>query len=86
LKLILNESQNYFVGIKLPWTLSSEENWQKTHRFAGWCFIIIGILTLAESFFLRSASAVIFSGIILAALLPTIYSFLIFKKKERSRK
>ena len=27
--------QNYTIGIKIPWTLNSEENWNKTHRFAG---------------------------------------------------
>ena len=29
--------QNYTVGIKTPWALDNEENWNKTHRFAGWC-------------------------------------------------
>ncbi|HAF86254.1 MAG TPA: hypothetical protein DCG32_07825 [Sphaerochaeta sp.] len=26
---------NYTVGIRIPWTLASEENWNRTHRFAG---------------------------------------------------
>ena len=30
--------QNYTVGIKVPWTLNSEENWNKTHRFSGFLF------------------------------------------------
>lgn len=27
--------QNYMIGIKLPWTLDNEENWDYTHRMAG---------------------------------------------------
>ena len=32
--------QNYSVGIKLPWTLNSEENWNRTHRLGSWLFVI----------------------------------------------
>ena len=32
--------QNYTVGIRLPWTLSSEDNWDKTHRLAGKLWIV----------------------------------------------
>lgn len=78
--------QNYFIGIKLPWTLSSEENWNKTHRFASWCFVIAGIITLVEAYFIWYAPFVIFAGIFLAAILPAIYSFLLFKKSEHKMK
>ena len=37
--------QNYTVGIKLPWTLNSVENWNRTHRFGGKLFIAGGVLT-----------------------------------------
>lgn len=72
--------QNYFIGIKVPWTLSSEDNWNKTHRFASWCFVGAGILTLIEAYFIWYAPAVIFGSIILAAFLPIVYSFLLYKK------
>ena len=38
--------QNYTIGIKIPWTLNSEENWNRTHRLAGriWLFGGIGIM------------------------------------------
>ncbi|OGG04802.1 hypothetical protein A2Z33_05835 [Candidatus Gottesmanbacteria bacterium RBG_16_52_11] len=72
--------QNYFIGIKIPWTLSSEDNWNKTHRYASWTFVAAGILTLAESYFIWYAPAVIFGSIMLATVLPVIYSFLLYKK------
>src|SRR5262245_11345892 len=35
---------NWFVGIRTPWTLSSQLSWDKTHRLAGWLFILMGLL------------------------------------------
>lgn len=78
--------QNFFLGIKVPWTLASEDNWNQTHRFASWCFVIVGIITLAESFFIWNAPFIIFGGILLASFLPIIYSFLLFKKSENKMK
>lgn len=73
--------QNYFLGIKVPWTLSSEDNWNKTHRYASWTFVMAGVITLAEAYFIWFAAPVIFGVIMLAAFLPVLYSFLLFKKK-----
>ena len=36
--------QNYFLGIKTPWTLSNEYVWQKTHKIGGYSFVIVGII------------------------------------------
>lgn len=71
--------QNYFIGIKVPWTLASEDNWNKTHRFASWCFVTAGILTLIEAYFIWYAPFVIFGSIMLSTCLPMIYSFLLYK-------
>jgi uncharacterized membrane protein len=78
--------QNYFLGIKVPWTLASEDNWNKTHRFASWCFVIIGIVTIAESYFIWYTPVVVFGGIMMAAFLPIVYSFLIYKKQTDKMK
>ena len=45
--------QNYSMGIKLPWTLSSEENWNRTHRMAGWLWVAGGVLFVVNAFKLR---------------------------------
>lgn len=37
---------NYFIGIRTPWTLASEDVWKKTHRFGGKVFVILGLLML----------------------------------------
>ena len=38
--------QNYTIGIRVPWTLANEENWNRTHRLAGTLWIICGILMI----------------------------------------
>ena len=35
--------KNFFLGIRTPWTLASDEVWAKTHRLGGWCFVIAGV-------------------------------------------
>lgn len=70
--------QSYTVGIKLPWTLADEDNWNRTHRFGGKVFILSGILILI-SFFTRM-NWILYASIILVVLLPTIYSFMLYRK------
>jgi uncharacterized membrane protein len=76
---------NYFAGIRLPWTLSDDDNWRRTHFLAGkiwfWGGLVFAVLTL----FLPSTFAVplmIFSVCIMV-LIPAIYSYRIFRDKSR---
>lgn len=77
--------QNYTVGIKLPWTLNSTENWNRTHRLGGKTFIAGGILLilcgilgsgLGETFSLISTLIIV----ILCAGVPAVYSFWLFRR------
>lgn len=71
---------NYFVGIRTPWTLSSEHVWRKTHRFGGYVFIVIGLVTLF-SILIGSMGMEIFLGaLIIGAGAIFLYSYLIFIK------
>lgn len=78
--------QNYFIGVRTPWTLSSEENWNKTHRFASWSFVAAGIITLIEAFFMWNAPVIVFGSIILGSLSPVIYSYMLFRKSNNSKR
>lgn len=78
--------QNYFIGVRTPWTLDNEDNWNKTHRYASWCFVITGIITIIEAFVLWLPAVIIFSSIIISAIFPILYSFLLYKKKESMMK
>jgi len=70
--------QNYTIGIKIPWTLHSEENWNKTHRFAGWLWTICGILVMVLSFF--GIVWVLLAVMLLIAIAPCVYSYLLHRK------
>ena len=70
--------QNYTIGIKIPWTLNSEENWNKTHRFAGWLWTVCGLVIILTGFF---GGFWIFFGVALVMVLaPCIYSYLLHRK------
>ena len=75
--------QNYTIGIKLPWTLANEENWNRTHRFAGYLWIVCGILMVAFALFRVLQPSFIIAFIALAVLLPFGYSFWLHIAKDR---
>lgn len=70
--------QNYTIGIKIPWTLASEENWNRTHRFAGWVWVGGGVVMLLSGF-LGIFWLTLVPAIIMAAV-PLIYSYILHKK------
>lgn len=70
--------QNYTVGIKLPWTLNSEENWDKTSKFSGKLWVAGGVCVLINTYFRSTLILLIIITVI--SVIPVIYSFLIYKK------
>ena len=74
--------QSYTMGIKLPWTLANEENWNKTHRMAGPLWMIGGAVQIVLAF-LPGAYAFCGTMVLVFAvvLIPTVYSFLLAKKQ-----
>lgn len=72
--------QSYTMGIKLPWTLHNEENWNKTHRFAGKLWVAGGVVIMATAFL---GTFWIFLGILLLmVIIPTLYSYLLYRKQK----
>lgn len=71
--------QNFTVGIRLPWTLSSEENWNKTHRLAGFVWVLCGLIMLITSFFQNVPLFMIL--IIIIVIVPAVYSYCLYRNK-----
>ena len=71
--------QSYTMGIKLPWTLASEENWNRTHRLAGFLWVLGGAYFIVMSFIGWSLIAFLIP-IALMVLVPTVYSYLLYRK------
>ncbi|MBI9095831.1 MAG: SdpI family protein [Sphaerochaeta sp.] len=74
---------NYTVGIKIPWTLASEENWNRTHRFAGWVWIIASILLLVSALTGWFVPVVVIISMTAMVAGPVIYSFLFYRRTTR---
>ena len=70
--------QNYTIGIKIPWTLNSEENWNRTHRFAGWVWTFGGLVILLTGFF--GGFWFFLPLTLLMVLAPIVYSGLLYRK------
>ena len=70
--------QSYTIGIKIPWTLNNEENWNKTHRFAGFLWVICGVVIMLTGIF---GGFIIFFAITLVMVLaPIIYSYILHRR------
>ena len=70
--------QSYTVGIKLPWTLHSKENWNRTHRLAGRLWVVGGIGIMLTAFF--GSFWILLAIMLVMVLVPTVYSYLLHRK------
>ena len=75
-------TRNRTMGIKIKWTLASDENWAATHRVAGrvWFFggfvVMLGALLPVNALIIAALPA-----ILLLVLIPTVYSYVFYKKQ-----
>lgn len=79
-----NVKPNYFAGFRVPWTLSSEENWRKTHRLGGRLWFGGGLLIAAVCPFLPAAFAFYFFMTVMTVMVcvPLVYSFRLSKNNQ----
>ena len=75
--------QTYTMGIKLPWTLASEENWNATHRFGGKVWFLGGILSILSA--LVGRFWILMVILLAMVILPTAYSYCYFAKHEKEK-
>ena len=75
--------QSYTMGIKLPWTLHNEENWNKTHRLGGKTWVIGGIITMSTAFI--GSFWILLGVLIVMVAVPTVYSYCLYRKQTRNK-
>jgi uncharacterized membrane protein len=80
--VVENAKQNWFVGIRTPWTLSSEEVWNRTNERGGVLFKIAGLVALLAVPFPEYFELLAIVPLVLAALLPTVYSYVLYRRVE----
>ncbi len=70
----------FFMGIRTPWTLSSELSWRKTHRLGGWLFMALGLAMIVTVFAAPALLAwVVLGGVGATVLVVTVYSYIVWK-------
>lgn len=80
--LMQNIKPNYFIGMRMPWTLDNENNWRKTHQFGSKVWVAGGLIIILASIFTtpdRVMTYVFLPVVLLMVILPGIYSYRYFK-------
>jgi len=78
-----NAKQNWFIGIRTPWTLSSEKVWDKTHKLGGKLFKAAAIIGLAGLILPDYAIWFVIIPVLFASGYTMIYSYAEFQKEQK---
>jgi len=73
---------NWFVGIRTPWTLSSERVWKKTHERGGTLFKLAGVVSMFGTFAGTGAWLFILVPVIAVAVYTVVYSYVEFRREQ----
>ena len=77
--------QNYFFGIKTPWTLASEYVWKKTHKISGYCFVMIGLINgISALVHFSYTYLVLMIGILGMTVFIYVYSYFLIEKPTKN--
>jgi uncharacterized membrane protein len=80
--LLGKAKRNFFIGIRTPWTLSSDTVWAKTHEMGKWAFVGAGVVCIFCAFLGEAAFWVMMICILAAAFIPIIYSYILWKREN----
>ncbi|PGF15322.1 hypothetical protein CP556_03710 [Natrinema sp. CBA1119] len=81
--LLTRAEPNWFVGIRTPWTLSSEAVWERTHELGGRLFKLTAVVSLIGLFFGEYAVYFLVVPALLTAAITTAYSYYLYERLER---
>lgn len=74
---------NYFIGIKVPWTLNNDEVWTRTHKMAGKLWFWSGIAGIIATLIIKDSFFVLIPILLIIIVVPIIYSYIIYQKIEK---
>ena len=81
--LFRRAKRNFFIGIRTPWTLSSETVWDKTHQLGSILFMISGVLALIGSLFGKNAIWFVMLPLLGSALFLVVYSYVLYQRETK---
>jgi uncharacterized membrane protein len=74
-------TKNFFVGIRTPWTLASDEVWLRTHRLGGRLFVLAGLSQMIAGL-AGAGDVALFVSVAIAAGVPVVYSYVIYRRTD----
>ncbi len=81
--LIRNAKRNFFIGIRTPWTLSSDRVWEETHRMGAVLFIASGVIALLGVFFPGpEAYLLVLVPILASTVILLVYSYILWVREQ----
>jgi uncharacterized membrane protein len=82
--MMAKAKRNFFIGIRTPWTLSNDTVWDETHKLGSKMFVGAGIVTILSAFFGEMSFWIMFPIIMLAAFIPVVYSYILWRRISKS--
>lgn len=80
--LLEKAKRNWFIGIRTPWTLSSEKVWDETHRVGAVLFKVCGLLAILGAFFPQAAFLLMFVPLMASSVFLVVYSYALYARQE----
>jgi len=84
--LIEKTKRNWFIGIRTPWTLSSDEVWDKTHKIGGQLFKISGLFAVIGACLPKYALLFFFIPVLFSVIYTILYSYFTYRKAMKMKK
>jgi uncharacterized membrane protein len=83
--MLRKAKRNFFIGIRTPWTLSSDRVWDETHRLGSVLFMASGVLAFLGSFFGGMlAFWFLFVPLIGSTLITLVYSYVLYQQEMKA--
>ena len=82
--LLPRARSNFFLGIRTPWTLSSDDVWTRSHRLAGYLFVSAGLVSMMSALIPQPwGLAAALAALLTAGIVPVIYSYLVWSREQK---
>lgn len=83
--MLRKAKRNFFIGIRTPWTLSSDTVWDKTHKLGAVLFTVAGVLAFIGGLFGGAiAFWFLFVPLIGSTIFLTVYSYMLYKQETKA--
>jgi len=75
--------RNFWIGVRTPWTLASEQVWNETHRLTAWLWVGVSLAAIV-ALLCNVPVMFCFVALMVAALYPVLHSLILYKRLERA--